>query len=91
MDFQEFWKRLSTKIKHSKRFKTLRRNNSFVAGCADVCSIEIIPDSTRKSRKIPIEQFQGMRYIMKNEPRNKKYIMPIKNIVHFRILHTSVS
>ena len=74
MDFQEFWRKLSVELKHSKRFKTLRRNNVFDASCADASSVEVIPDSTRESRRILIEQFQGMWYIMKNEPRSKRYV-----------------
>ena len=74
MDFQEFWRKLSVELKHSKRFKTLKQSKPFDARCVDTSSIEVIPDSTGESRRIQIEQFQGMWYIMKNEPRSKRYV-----------------
>ncbi len=83
MDFQEFWKKLSVELKHSKRFKTLIQNKWFEVSSVDTSSIEVIPDSTKESRKIPIWQFQGMWHIMKNDPRNERYLNTNKRYYSF--------
>lgn len=82
MDFQEFWRKLYAELKHNHNFKTKSQEKSFQANLRDPSTIVVIP-TTDDSRPIPIEQFQGMWNIMKNDVRSERYVNTNKRYYSF--------
>ncbi len=73
MKFQQFWQKLSTEIRYGRKFTTLTRKIEFEASMNDSTTVAVMP-STEIVREIPMEQFQGMWDIMKDDIRTERYV-----------------
>ena len=83
MRFEQFWEKLYVELKHSKRFKALKRHTSFEAYFADADTVIVTPDSTKIDRKVSSKEFEGMWNIMKNDIKSQRYVNTNKRYYTF--------
>ena len=73
MKFQEFWGKLSAEIGRGKKFVALEQKIGFEVIMNGRSAVRITP-STKKVRDVPMDEFQAMWNIMKDDIRSERYV-----------------